>query len=304
MIKMLSAAYHMNIGDSKSARLLKGYIDTVNNHESVLYGYGGTCLSSREEVERFCSDSDAIIIGTGGIFHNADRNQIFHFSDPELYKYISCPLIIMATGFNQDYFNKYLSSFDVDILHALFKRADLIGMRTEEDKWLAVSLGADGSKVFVCPDPLLFMGYNSDIVCDSVAVSLWDDGWKYIIKEELLKRDYTPIYVNHEDTVFRFADYANCDFTISNRFHGQLLSFSYHKPCFSIESNIKHKFARQLLYPKELYHYAEDGKVFAERLDEFIDNKEKMRENIPNRLLELKDMFGNFLLKVEKILND
>ena len=109
MIKILSAAYHMNIGDSRSARLLKGYIDIINNHESVLYGYEGTCLSSQEEVERFCSDSDAIIIGTGGLFHNADYNQIFHFTDPELYKYITRPLIIMATGFNQDYFNKCMN---------------------------------------------------------------------------------------------------------------------------------------------------------------------------------------------------
>jgi hypothetical protein len=302
MIKIISAAYHMNIGDSRSARLLKGYIDTINNHESVLYGYEGTCLSSQEEVERFCSDSDAIIIGTGGIFHDADYNQVFHFTDPELYKYISCPLMVMATGFNHDYCDG--DGIHIDILSSLFQRADLIGMRTEEDKYLAISLGADANKTFVCPDPLLFIGYNSDVIDQNVAVSLWDDGWRYIVEEELLKRDCIPVNINHEDTSFRFVDYANCDFTISNRFHGQLLSFAYNKPCFSIESNVKHQFARQLLYPKDLYYYAEDETTFIEKLDEFIDNKEKMREYIPNRLSGLKNMFGDFLLKVEKIIND
>jgi len=301
MIKILSAAYHMNIGDRKSARLLKGYIDTINNHESILYGYDGTCLSSREEVEKFCADTDAIIIGAGGIFHNANYNQVFYFTDPELYKYIPCSLIIMATGFNQDYDSVGFSDHQEEILQAELGRADLIGMRTENDRYLAISYGADKSKTFVCPDPLLFIGYNSGIF-DKIVASLWVDDWKESIKRNLSGYDF--VFINHEDTTFRFSQYAECDFVITNRFHGQLLSFAYNKPCFSIESNIKHRFAREFLYTTNLQHWTEDDSDFLSSFQRFLIDKENMRYYIHGRLVELKNIFGSFLLKIEKVLND
>ena len=308
MIKIVSAAYHMNIGDNRSACLLHGYINSITYKDIKTVGYEGSDFKTKEDVGLFCKGADAIIIGTGGCFHSANIGKVVYAYDPELYKYITCPLIIAATGFNRDYDRFDFRNDWKESIHALMERADLIGMRTEDDKQLAISFGADKEKTFVCPDPLLFIGSRVGVYDNrNVGVSLYTNRWKSFIERELVKHGYNPVFIDHDGTSFRFGQYADCDFTISKRFHGQLISFSYHKPCFSIESNIKHRFARRLLYPPDMQHWTDNHLVmetFDEQLQSFLADKERMRYYIYARRKELSELFSDFLLKVEKILND
>jgi len=308
MIKIVSAAYHMNIGDSKSAKILHGYVNTITNKNVVTVGYEGSAFKTKEDIEKFCEGVETIIIGTGGCFHSANIGKVMFAYDPELYKYISCPLIIMSTGFNRDYDRFDFRNDWKESMHALFGRADLMGFRTEDDKEMAISLGADRKKTFTCPDPLLFIGSRIEQYDNyNVGVSLYTDRCKSIIEKELIKYDYNPIFINHDDTSFRFNQYANCSFTISKRFHGQVLSFAYHKPCFSIESNIKHRFVRRFLYASDMQHWTDNHLVtetFADELQKFIADKERMRYYIYTRTKELTELFSDFLLKVESIIND
>jgi hypothetical protein len=307
MIKIASAAYHMNIGDSRSSKLLKGYIDTITTIETRLCGYDGTQFKTREEIDRYCFETNAIIIGSGGCFNSSPKGRILLADDPELYKHINCPLIVMASGFNRDYETFDFTQQWKETIHALFERADLIGLRTIDDQQLAIAYGADKSKTFCCPDPLLFIGGQTQVFNESkVGVSLYTDRWWGIIEKTLIEYNYIPVLISHESSDFRFNDYSDCNFIISKRFHGQLISFAYHKPCFSIESNIKHRFARRLLYPPDLYSYIDNHLVseeFTNRFQEFVSNKERMRYNIRPRSIELKNMFSDFLLKVEKVIN-
>ena len=311
MIKIVSAAYHANIGDNRSARLLEGFIKTISPQDVTTVGYVGSEFNDQQDVEKFCSGANTIIIGTGGCFYYTrigDYNKVFYANDPELYKFVTCPLIIMSTGFNRDYETFDWSNEWKETMHALLERADLIGMRTTEDQQLAISLGADRSKTFCCPDPLLFIGSNmEDHHNNKAVVSLYTDRWLIPVTTQILKYGYEPVYSDHESSSFRFSEYANCNFVVTKRFHGQMLAFAFGKPCFSIDQNIKHRFARQMLYKPDLYYYADNhlvGEELESKFQEFIANKERMRCHIaPRREIVLKGMFTDFLLKVEGIIN-
>jgi len=306
MIKVLSYYASANIGDSRSSKLLKGYLETITDKEVVLYGYGN--CDARDDVDKLCEDADAIVIGTGGVFHNYIHNEILWFSDPELYKYITCPVIMMSSGFNRDYTTKSQSNRWKEIISAKLERADLIGMRTYGDKQMALSLGSCASKTYCCPDPLTFIGTrNNNYTMNKVGIPLYlyDESLLPRITSFIKSRGYDPHFIDHDASNFCFSDYSDYDFIVTNRFHGQVLSYSFGKPCFSIESNIRHRFIRQMLYPNFLRNYV-DYHLLDEELNDnfsnFVFNKENMRDYAILEYFKLKNMFSEFLLNVEKLI--
>lgn len=307
MIKIVSAAYHMNIGDNRGSVLLQGLIRSWFNKDVVLSGYADTEFKIVDDVHKFCDGAEAIIIGPGGCLVDSNLGKYFYAHDPSLYDAVECPIIICASGFNRDYITHSYSNLWKETIGALLSKVSIGGYRTENDKNLAISLGADKDTSYCCPDPLLFIGSNANTMYsgNNVCVSLYTNRLSQLIESSLSKYDYIPVYSNHESSDFKMSDYINCDFVISKRFHGQILAFAFGKPCFSIESNIKHKFLRQLLYPMELWSYVDNHSADEElgiKFEEFIAKKEMMRNYIEGRRSELKKEYVRFFIELGKII--
>jgi len=291
MLKMISAAYHMNIGDRRGSLLLKSYIESWFGVEVDMVGYQIPWTEDR--IEDLLYNCDGIILGPGGVILESANYTLLSCEPANLFQRISVPMISMAAGFN---INRWPPESWRANLKSTFGAMDLIGLRTGLGRDLATKLGFKSS---YSPDPLLFVGDPSmPVIKDKVIVSWHYDFAQAVYKlySEFLADKYDVVEVYHDkDNILNVADYADCDFVVTDRFHGCVLAAAYGKPFITFDFNTK------------LLGIASDFGIKdvlrSDALDEdkfgmFLAHKERIRKQLPQRLASAKRSFADFMIKV------
>lgn len=247
MIKLVSAAYHNNIGDCLSSRYLRGIIETLSGQEAELTGYN-------IDYADF-SDVSAIILGTGGTLGQFYKTPIL-----DLDKVPDVPIILFGAGFNRHYWQSYDYEWE-EYTKKLMTRVTLGGLRNKADAELATKFGLKNS--YWCPDPLLFLN-NPTSKISELTIGLSLDEYTQYLEYDLIQviksvfPDYRILPILHEGYTnhFRFGIYNECDYMVTSRYHGALLSASFNVPVFFIKHNIKHDNLYADMYPDlELDNY-------------------------------------------------
>ena len=285
---IINAVSHCNIGDYRTSILLESLLKSWYGIEVERYGYKVPLTMIDVDALNLY---DVVFVGPGGLYLDFEDTgySLFSFGSKCLNE-VKARIISICAGFN--YYDRPRKLWWSNMQN-VFGSMDIIGLRTNYGIRLVNNLGLEA---YYSPDPLLFIGdCNQPIVKNKVVCSFhhwgalsYEEPWMQYLKDN----EYDIVNVDHESLETPILDYRDCDFVLTDRFHGCVLATAFGKPFFTLDYNCK-LVGIHLDFGTDFIGNAKDPDILC--LENFMNIRDKHREIIPGKLNNAKTAFTDFL---------